>query len=137
MSPKFGEHLRTGIEIIDNQHRDFLRNLEDLFIACKERRSKEEIRRVITFLEDYIQVHFNTEETYMIEHAYPDYADHKARHAEFNGKVRGIRERFDEEGATDNLTIYVNRTVEAWFLDHINKLDVKMATFLKDRMENR
>ena len=119
MTLRFGEHLRTGIDIIDDQHRGFLQKLDELFGAFREHRSEEEILRVISFLEEYIAEHFKTEETFMVRFTYPACYEHRARHIEFNQKVHLIRERYNREGATESLSIYLNRALEAWCLARI------------------
>ena len=56
------EYLSTGVEQVDNQHKEIFKRLKNLFEACCEEKGNEEVLNLINFLENYVIEHFRDEE---------------------------------------------------------------------------
>lgn len=63
--------LATKVDEIDSQHRELFKRINDLLDACNQGRGKEEVQKVIRFLEEYVATHFGEEEKYMEKYNYP------------------------------------------------------------------
>lgn len=131
MAIGWSDELATGVDTIDNQHKEIFKRVEKLAAACGEGRGKEEVLRLLLFLEDYIKEHFAAEEKLQIKHAYPAYPDHKAQHARFISEVAKLTSEFKAEGATLSLVIMTNKTLTSWLVQHITKTDMEFAEFLR------
>jgi len=127
--------LATGSEEIDNQHRELFRKINHLFEACRQGKGKEEVRRTIQFLDDYVVSHFSTEESYMKRLNYPGYAVHKAQHLAFTGNFLELKRRLEEEGPGVFLVINTNQIIVEWLVNHIRKVDKELGAFLRTEMQ--
>ena len=131
MAVLWDEELATGIELIDNQHREIFRRVDILLDACKEHRGKVEVGGFLNFLEDYVVEHFSAEENIQRHFQYPGYAAHKKLHEEFIKSVDGLREQFEREGPSLMMVVNTSQVVVDWFVKHIRKVDKALAEFLK------
>jgi hemerythrin len=127
------EDLSVGVETIDNQHKELFRRINSLVEAIKQGKCKTEITGVIMFLEEYALSHFGEEETFMKEHAYPPYHDHKAQHAIFIKNLSELRKELEDIGPSYVLSVTTNQVIVDWIIDHIAKTDKKLGRFLQDR----
>jgi len=133
MAITWQQNLATGIQEIDEQHKELFRRVNALLEACSGGRGKDEVPRVLDFLSDYVRVHFSAEESYMDRHGYPDAAAHKALHSEFQKSVASFRGELAAHGANLNLTVTVNRLVVDWLIQHIGKMDKALGRFLEGK----
>ncbi len=133
MAIQWTEDLATGVSIIDEQHKELFARINTLLEACSRGRGKEELGRVIQFLEDYVFTHFSEEETRMKKYNYPDYSSHKALHEEFIRNFTGLKEEFMKEGPAVYVVIKTNHVVVDWLTAHIKRVDKVLGTFLKDK----
>jgi len=81
----------TGIEIIDSQHKNIFKCVNNLFDAIEKLEIKEELLEKIRCIDFYTTEHFDTEEKYMLELNYPGYLEHKKTHEEFKKVYEEIR----------------------------------------------
>lgn len=132
MSIKWTSTLATGVTEIDDQHREIFRRADQLSGACSEGKGREEVLRLLGFLEDYIREHFAQEERLQLKKAYPGYAAHKSQHTRFIADVSRLKGAFETEGATLSLVIMTNRTLISWLVQHISKTDRELAAYLRE-----
>ncbi len=133
MSMQWSAELATGVVEIDNQHKEIFNRLDRLFTACSEGRGKDEVLRLLEFLEEYVKEHFSAEERLQMRHGYPDYAAHRAQHSRFVADVERLARELRTEGATLPLVIMTNKTLSSWLLQHITRTDMDFANYLKER----
>ena len=130
MSIEWSNDLLTGVAEIDSQHREIFRRVNKLSAACGEGTGKEEVLRLLLFLEDYVKEHFAAEERSQLRHGFPDYAAHKSQHARFIADLARLTAEVKAEGATLSLVIMTNKTLASWLVQHIMKMDQDFAKFL-------
>jgi len=130
---KWTEELATGSAEIDQQHQEIFRRISSLLEACQEGKGREEVCRVLGFLDDYVVTHFGDEESYMLEHKYPGYAEHKAMHVEFTKNYILLKKQVETEGTGLNTVLATNRLVVDWLTNHIRKVDKQLGAFLKTK----
>jgi hemerythrin len=137
MAYVWDKDLETGHELIDNQHKQLVRAVNDLQVANASGKAAEEIERTIDFLLGYTVKHFHDEEALQIEYGYPDYYEHVSYHREFKGQVAQLAGRLQEEGPTRELVDEISQHIGDWLLHHIKSDDLKMATYVQQEDARR
>ena len=127
------EDLSVGVDAVDNQHKELFRRINSLVDAIKQGKCKTEITGVIVFLEDYALSHFGEEETFMKDHSYPPYEDHRAQHAIFINNLSELRKELEDVGPSYVLSVTTNQVIVDWIIDHICGTDKKLGQFLRAR----
>ena len=135
MSVGWSSELATGVAEIDNQHKEIFSRVDRLSAACSEGKGKEEVLRLLQFLEEYVKEHFAAEERLQLRNAYPEYAEHKSQHMRFISDVARLKEAFKAEGATLSLVIMTNETLVSWLVQHIAKTDMELAKYLREERD--
>ena len=134
MAIEWTEDLATGVNKIDNQHKELFKRINNMLEACNQGKGKNEVERVIKFLEDYVIIHFSEEEKYMTTFDYPEYSTHKGQHSLFIENFSGLKRKFETEGVGVYIVILTNHLVVDWFINHIRKLDKALGGFLKAKI---
>jgi len=134
MAIQWTESLTTGIEIIDEQHKELIVRVNSLLEACQQGKGKLVMAGILKFLAEYAVSHFAEEEKYMQKFNYPDYDNHKAQHAKFISDFGLLKDKFDTQGAGINLVLVTNKTIVDWLVNHINNTDKALGAFLKDKV---
>ncbi|HBG05831.1 MAG: hemerythrin [Geobacteraceae bacterium GWC2_58_44] len=132
MAIGWSSDLATGVEAIDNQHREIFNRVDRLSAACSEGKGKDEVLRLLLFLEGYVKEHFAAEERLQLRHAYPKYDAHKSQHARFITDLARLTGEFKAVGATLSLVIMANKTLTSWLVQHIAGTDTEFARYLRE-----
>jgi hemerythrin-like metal-binding protein len=117
--------LETGHAMVDRDHRTLINSLNELERAMKDGAGREEISRLITFLNHYTRGHFAREETHMACVGCPAQAQNKQAHRELIAKLDQWVVRL-QQGATTSLTLEVYRETSRWITGHILSVDCKL-----------
>ncbi|MBI5641104.1 MAG: hemerythrin family protein [Nitrospirae bacterium] len=134
MAIEWNDNLSTGVDLIDEQHKELFRRLNQLFEACREGRGKGQANGMLKFLEDYVVTHFGTEEKHMKEHAYPNYVAHRSQHLAFIESFNDLKRKVKDEGIGPFTVVALNRIVVDWLTAHIRKVDREMGSYLKGKI---
>ena len=130
------DKLATGISTIDSQHKELFKRINNLVIAIKEHRCKSEIDGTIKFLDDYAKVHFSAEEKHMQEANYDGLEDQRRDHKQYLAALAELKEEASQPrvpGSSYDLSATTNQVVVDWIVDHIMKVDMKFAEYLKQQ----
>jgi hemerythrin len=130
---QWDESLSVGIELIDEQHKQWIERLNDVDAAIESHRDIHQIANTLEFLVDDTRLHFGTEERRMRENDYPELDDHKAIHEKLRGKLDNLVDDFREEGATDTLGEAICTLLFNWLSNHIKDVDQAFGTFVKEK----
>ena len=133
---EWNDRLATGISTIDNQHKELFIRINNLVTAIKEGRCKSEIDGVLKFLDDYARIHFSEEEKHMQETSYAGYQEQRQEHAKYLAALRELKDQAAQpriQGASYDLSATTNQVVVDWIVEHIIKVDMKFAAFLKSK----
>ena len=124
---KWNDEYSIGIVEIDEQHK----KLFELSEILNEATEINEIKDIFLFLEEYMQFHFNTEESMMRKYNYELIEEHKKLHDDLKEKVTGYIElyflgnySFIEE---------LEEVVQEWIYEHILEEDRKYKEFFKNK----
>lgn len=138
MYAEFTDDLLTGNETIDSQHRELIGKINDLLVSCEERSNQGGAARMLNFLADYTEFHFNEEEALQKSIGYPGLKEHMEKHEELRKTVRDLHEMLtEEEGPSDAFVEKVSEKVRDWLFYHIQTFDRSVAeyNFMRDNAE--
>jgi len=130
------EDLAVGIAKIDEQHQELFRRINDLLLAIREGRCKNEIDGTIRFLDDYAKFHFSEEEKRMEDAGYSGLEAHKLLHAAYLKNIRELEQQASlprEGGMSYELSMTANQIVVDWIKAHIMKEDRLFGACIKQR----
>lgn len=126
----WNQSLSVGIEELDAQHQKLIDILNHLYDAMGDGHGTQALKPVLHGLVEYTATHFDTEERYMQEFNYPDYAHHKDEHDVLTWKVAELSLRLEQGGKT-MLTIETLTFIKAWLTAHILGTDMHYTEFFK------
>lgn len=133
MAIVFDDSLKTGNQLIDDQHRELIERVNKLEQACAAGGQKRTAIQTLDFLMDYVHVHFADEEELQEEWKYPQTAAHKAQHRAFEEAVEQLNEMLEEEeGPTEAFVEAVKKNVGQWLVDHICVWDKQLAQYIRE-----
>ncbi len=131
MSLEFDPLLLTGVDEIDAQHRELFQRIGRLLDASRDRRSRDEVVRLLEFLGGYVVDHFAAEERTMEEAGYPKLEGHQSEHRQFVKELEILRHELKSEGPSHLFVIRVGNRVTEWLREHIYRTDRTLGDWLK------
>lgn len=129
---EWDETLSVNIDEIDQQHKNLIEMINILYESAKKEDRNIVVGEVLIKLKNYFDVHFGTEEKYMLMYDYPEVQSHKTEHNNF------IREVLDFEVAcSGSYAPYVPMLdfLKSWLSRHIKKTDINLGIFLAGKIE--
>lgn len=120
---KWKEDLSVGVGIIDDQHKELFRHINNFYNSIVNKTNKEGVMQVISNLENYTRIHFSFEELAMRNGGYADIAAHIKEHEAFVEKVADFKERFYSGRLL--LSLEVTTFIKDWITNHIRISDQK------------
>ena len=85
-------------------------------------------------MRDYSYRHFQTEEGYMAEHAYPHLDQHKKLHTEFLEVLDGLVDDLELYGPSQHLADRALEISQEWLINHIIEEDTLYAQYINDKI---
>jgi hemerythrin len=125
------DSLSVGIDIIDNQHKQWIQHFNNAAEAVSANQNPTQISKTLGFLIDYTEAHFSTEEKYMTENNYAGLQEHRGKHDELRSTLSNLVKDFEEEGVTPRLAEAIDSFLGNWLLQHIKEIDTKFGSFVK------
>lgn len=125
---EFSEEYKTGIPLIDSEHRTLFQITERVYHILKEgaiEADPDNIIEILGELRRYTAEHFSDEEDYMRSIHYDGLDSQIRAHRTFIAELDGI----DEDEIQKNPQEYVKSLIEfllGWLIDHILKVDMKI-----------
>lgn len=130
MYAEFDESLVTGNEMIDSQHKELIAKINSLVESCEKDGGKIAATKMLNYLAEYTEFHFNAEEKLQEEIAYPGIEEHKKQHQVLYKVVEELHEMLEEqEGPTEAFVEQVNKNVIEWLYKHIKGFDRSVAEY--------
>lgn len=127
---KWDQSLSVGVELIDEQHQTWIDLYNRLTEAVAAQHGVEKVSMALSFLVDYTETHFSSEETRMAESNYPDKDAHTTKHKEFKTTLDGLVQDFQEDGPTEDLAVAIDTLLGNWLVKHIRTVDMQLGSFL-------
>ncbi|THF58091.1 bacteriohemerythrin [Pseudothauera rhizosphaerae] len=130
----WSDALRTGVDVIDRQHRGLVDmvNAVAIRLDAEKTLSADEVRLLVGYLKDYAEVHFGTEEALMaLCGVSPDYAEHHHRnHERFLAHVGDMIDDLSENAVPDGRQLLA--FLGDWLIRHIQGEDQGLARRLRE-----
>ena len=135
---KWDTDLETGIQVIDRQHKEFFRLVNDLLDNSLDMRDRdagsdrESVMKAFSFLNLYIIDHFGMEESLMQEYGYQFLKEHSGFHRYFRKELYKLETQIGGNHLEEVLR-RLNYLMVNWFVNHIRVHDRKLAKFLHEK----
>lgn len=125
------EDYGVGIKKIDEQHKQLVGFLNDLYESMKAGKGKDALNTVMSGLLEYTKEHFVTEESLMKLYDYPDYESHREKHRKMAEHVLMLKGKVDSGELTRPLQI--TDFLKDWLSKHIMTTDKLYGPFLNQK----
>jgi len=130
--------LALNISEIDDQHKQLVNIMNELFDAMMDGRGFDIIDDILNRLAEYADYHFATEEKYFDQFQYIESEKHKEEHRYYAKQVNEIKKAFDagkviREGSDNVLSVDLWKLLESWLADHLKNSDKNYAPLFKKK----
>jgi len=119
------EEYNTGINIIDEQHRGIISAINTLHHFIQDGRGEDILKSTMIILEQYIDIHFKTEEALMEKSEYSEFKEHLELHKKWDENTKKLVMNKDTDSSE------VLKFLRTWWIEHINKEDRKYIPSMK------
>lgn len=131
MNITFDDNLITGNKTIDTQHRELIDRIQQFVTACESGDPKVKAIKMLDYLDEYTNFHFQEEEELQKKVSYPEISGHHAKHEEFKTSIQELYDYLNEnEGPDDQFIEQVKRNVVDWLFQHIKTFDRSVAEYI-------
>lgn len=129
------DKYEVGVELIDDQHKELFRRVEDFIKTIRSTTLGEEkaqkVNETLEFMKEYVVEHFRDEEEYQKKIGYPDYEKHKQIHDNMVCFVSEVSEEYERDGYNDVLIQKFAGRLLTWLINHVAAEDQKIADYAK------
>ena len=119
----------VGFEPIDNQHKELVKIINELFDICKQESAAGDsvILKMIDKTTDYAGMHFADEMNYIRKAGFPKIKEHRQQHDDF---IETVLKSIQDYRAGKAVPIELARFLKNWLLTHIAEQDKQYAPYL-------
>jgi hemerythrin len=129
---EFRGKMVIGVEEIDNQHRELIDRINRLLSMGMEEKNKEEIQKMLDFLQMYVIQHFDDEEQLQVMVGYPKHEAHRKQHEEFVKAFVEIYNEYRKSGPSQVFKLKLDRAVVSWIVNHVQESDSDIGRHIRD-----
>ncbi len=126
----FNDSLRTGIQIIDEQHQILINMINEANDRLEENSGRDVLDEIVRNLMSYALYHFDTEEELMVENTYDHEGQeaHFREHRAFSETVSRVQQDISQGKliSREDLLSFLN----GWLVNHILNTDQRLGRFL-------
>lgn len=122
------DEYSVGIEEIDQQHRQLVGILDELYTAMLKARGAEQVEATLERLFAYTREHFATEERLFRKHCYPEEREHAAEHAALIARLTKFRK---EHQRGKPVGVELMLSIKEWFVEHLQTTDHRYVGFFR------
>lgn len=125
--------LKTDVAEIDDQHKELFARIAAFAEAVRKEKGRDEVERLVEFMESYSNEHFATEEALLEKNGFPQLAAHKGHHDYFRRNVAAVKRQLQATQDGGQLVNKIYEMLSVWLFAHIKNMDLAWATFLKKK----
>jgi hemerythrin-like metal-binding protein len=125
---KWKDSFNTGIDVIDQQHRDFLEMLNECIELPEHDKHGTVANELVNRLKAYSLKHFSHEENLLARCNYREFEQHVKQHQVFTSRVAEL-ELAQQDGRNGDFTVLVS-FMRDWFMNHILDHDMKYVPYV-------
>lgn len=127
---EWDDKFSVNVKEIDDQHKGLFKVINDLNDAVYEGKAQDIIEVTVHKMIEYANVHFATEEKYMIKFNFTGYSEHKAEHDTFHMKALELNGRL--KVGVYVLSSEIMRFLKDWLTNHILVTDKKYGPYFNE-----
>ena len=127
---QWDQSLETGFLAIDEQHQELFKRVNEVIEAYNVGKARQEVKKTLQFLEEYVHTHFTMEEELQLQYKYPKYKEHKEMHEYFIKQIAEIKSRYEQNGPKMTVTMALNRILLTWLREHILRVDKAFVDYI-------
>lgn len=124
---EWNDKFELGIKEIDQQHKQLMELVNTIYDEFKGGATVPVLKSLLHALIEGSHYHFECEEQWMAETAYPAILEHKREHEKFKVRVAEIDKLF-EQGRDNSLDLML--FLNNWIRHHLLEVDAKFADHL-------
>lgn len=125
------ESFSVGVPSIDDQHRNLVKMINNLFDEFYKGITDEFLGGLIKELEKYTVYHFSYEEKFMKLYNYQGFKEHKSEHDQFIEKIQDYKNTVSKNNKT--AVIDFATFLKNWLLKHIMGTDKKYTKLFSEK----
>lgn len=124
--------LETGVTLFDNQHKELVRIINNLYDSIRKNEGNHLLEKTLTELVEYTVFHFDAEEKAFAQYGYKEIHDHKKSHEKLKAAVGQFLENYKKgkEVIGFNLMTFL----QDWLKNHIMHEDKLYGKHLGPKM---
>ena len=131
---KWEANFELGIELIDNQHKELVRHINDLYKACLagNQAADESFKETMHLMVEYVRFHFGAEQEMLSRVKFPSYHEHKTQHDTLVATILSTAQEFN-----DGKKLVPHRFVRSlkdWVMGHIAVYDKIYAAYISEQL---
>jgi hemerythrin len=123
----------TGIELIDEQHKELVNLTNHLYRACLDGDGRLVFKEVMHRLVNYVKFHFGAEIKLLEKINFPDYHDHKKQHEDLVKDILDAISNYDDSDSKKFMPNVFVRTLKDWIFTHIAVSDKIYSTYVTEQ----
>ncbi len=117
-----------GVAVVDEQHKELIRRVNNLNDAISNKLSEVEITKLLEELISFAKNHFATESKMMAEFSYPQRTEHEFQHSQFISEIANLVADFHQ-----GKEMLVLQKMKDWFVNHIRQTDKPLGEYIVSR----
>ena len=122
----WNDDYETGHPSVDAEHRELMRQLEELKVAVDSGAGREHVTDLLVILQRYAHGHFAREEAHMVRVKCPAHGANCAAHKEFSDRLDCWLELLTHGATPLSLVRDVQSESMSWIRRHILKIDCQL-----------
>lgn len=124
--------LSVNIVDIDKEHKELFNRINKLLSAMLDRSKDYNLLDISSYISDYIDFHFRSEEKMLEKFKYPKLDAHKKLHYKYENDFKLIQDRIKNGDHEGLILIDIQEKVVTWLIEHIAKVDQEYSVYLQD-----
>lgn len=122
---EWSDEYSVKVRELDEQHKQLITMINRLHEAMLTNRGREVQREIAAEMISYVELHFASEEEYMLRFNYDGYEEHLREHEQFTAEAIELKVRV--ANGTPVLTLEFLTLLKSWLQHHILGTDMKYA----------
>ena len=130
---EWSDDYNTGIFDIDKEHRRLFALINDIYDKAEVGSAETSVKATIEALVDYVNYHFDREETLMDACCYHDTESHKLEHRRLRSQVEAYRTLYERNPESFDMADFIEFLIY-WIQDHILQSDMAYVPYVRRRV---
>lgn len=119
----------VNVKILDEQHKKLFETVDNLYQSILGGKGKQNLPEIFKQLNEYVNIHFVTEEKYFKQFGYEESDEHMAIHEKFRKDLSAMEAHADDE---DFNAVKLLNFLENWWIDHVLDVDKRYSKNFND-----